>query len=182
MFLQPYNSGSIPRCLRATVQYTVAEAEPQTHQQPKMALAASPASMVPSVILPGPMDLEWATTRDAQTTRRGDHRFPRGKRSPDRQVTAVGPSLLSEITGLPRLTLLRSRSRLRTATEAENVCDETAPGDGDECGDDKGVENVSGEEYADVDEEIAEEEAEDCQDGDDEFGDPHNWKEKVGKF
>ncbi|KAL1430967.1 hypothetical protein MTO96_014386 [Rhipicephalus appendiculatus] len=68
------------------------------------------------------------------------------------------------------------------ATEAEDVCDEAAPGDDEAApGVDEGAENVSGEDNAEVDEECVEDEAGDSQDGEEEAGESQQCDKQVGE-
>ncbi|KAL1435433.1 hypothetical protein MTO96_000110 [Rhipicephalus appendiculatus] len=71
---------------------------------------------------------------------------------------------------MPAKTAEEGAQNAEGATEAEDVCDEAAPGDNE------GAENVSGEEYAEVDE------AGDSQDGEEEAGESQQCDEQVGEY
>ncbi|KAL1484985.1 hypothetical protein MTO96_032255 [Rhipicephalus appendiculatus] len=67
-----------------------------------------------------------------------------------------------------------------SATDAEKVCDEATLEENEECGDDQGTGNMSGEEYGGVVEEIIDEEAENPQDGQEEDDEFRDSEEQVG--
>lgn len=63
------------------------------------------------------------------------------------------------------------------AAKEDSMPAETA----EECSDDEGMENVTGEEYTEVDKEDVEDEAGDCQGGEEEAGESLHWEQWVGE-